>query len=658
MFFISSPNKEYFTVPETSIPPLSTSNSLDKSLLSTSIISRVPHLLFNDRFTKPPPPSVPKQMLLSNKSKIQSSPDIEDEDIMGSSLRRTEINDIQQDYEHINKYGRVKKIGTISNTSPAKTLISITTTTSNDGNIQTKNSQRTAKKQKSKLTIVDSGRKSKKVRLDQTQVPKFNYEPLQYVANTVQKRQPMTTDEQSTVGATSIRINQNAEQSNARKKQANKEIPATDSPEINIEFSDTPPNVTNPLEYLIEEDTSSQQFDKSNEDSSGTNRSTSDCLSNTKKLLNTQESVFLSSQLLSDLDQAENQKSPTSQFVSKHAIAPSALKIVLNRIEDNVDDEIPATPPNRNICILKNTDNIDETTIETPKFSNNANSPSSSSSKNKMSSPAQELLSLNTQRTLRSTTNVQASQSMVINNISPNNNTNEVHFNNCLYDQSTDTDTISDSANKHFEQTNQAAFKQIIITGMPQHRPLPSLLPIQLIKNSSQLTHNRFEFLNYIDIKEVQIQLNLTSKERILNLCNASDGFQTKLNFNVSGHHRIILNGESTRKLLKLSDIEWSAIQEILNYIRTFTYDSFSNEPFEDSILHRCLYYFFKTASRFSTAIVERYDENGDNIYTYSSTLKLPKKKRTDVKNVIDPYVLSQMNVEVKRAGQTTLYKN
>lgn len=267
-------------------------------------------------------------------------------------------------------------------------------------------------------------------------------------------------------------------------------------------------------------------------------------------------------------------------------------------------------------------------------------------------SPPDASNSLNSQRTLRSTSSLQASQSMVIVNVPSINNMNEAPINNCLYDQSTDTDAIN--VNTH----NQIKPYQQIAMVRPQQRPLPLLLPIQIVKKQALLTHNHFEFLNYIDIKAVQIQLNISPKERILNLCDMKDGFLTKLNYNMPGRHRITLNGESTRKLLKLSDIEWSAIQDILNYIREFAFESTANEPVQESIFHRCLYYFFKTASRFSSAIVERFDDNDNNIYAYSSTIKLPKNVETDVKNVIDPYVLSQMRVEVKSAKHAGLHKN
>lgn len=157
---------------------------------------------------------------------------------------------------------------------------------------------------------------------------------------------------------------------------------------------------------------------------------------------------------------------------------------------------------------------------------------------------------------------------------------------------------------------------------------------------------NNIEFLNYIDIGAVEIQLMGSSGARY-NVGSQYNDWVTKLNF-INDCNHLTINGQATRKIMKLNDAEWTAIQEILNRIRKFSYNVWASEPIKEGIMHRCLYYLFKTSSKFTSAIVERTAADEYDIRNATETLTLPTNG-LDLMDVLDPYVLSQMQIDVAK---------
>lgn len=163
--------------------------------------------------------------------------------------------------------------------------------------------EQTVTKNVKKRTIPSTkGRKkTKRARLDETQVPKFDYQPLEYIS----RRQAITTN------------NNNA-------------IKPTTAPHV---------HQSHPREFLIEE------YESSQEEGQQTTNANGMISQETRDLLDTQDSVLLSSQLESILD---------AQRVPLAAIDTQSASQKLS----GSDEEIPATPDEGQITVNSSTNTI------------------------------------------------------------------------------------------------------------------------------------------------------------------------------------------------------------------------------------------------------------------------------------------------------------
>lgn len=390
--------------------------------------------------------------------------------------------------------------------------------------------------------------------LSTIQPPKYNYNALQLV----QKKQ----------------TEQNAFQTNSDA------LPQEEEP--NIEFDDTPPFVDYPREYLIE--------DSSIDGGSQMSQAVSNRVPNAASILNTDNSVFLSSQLLNE----HNQQTESEQFFT----APETNETQCDNLPDvnimadgemisteNGSDDIETAPPEKR----RKFDDAHDENVQDVRFEAN----SLTTQADPLQTDARE---------------------------------------NGIPLASHQTQQIADAVAEQTSSARRTGFEWI-----PQ---VPT-----------SINHT---YLHYIDIENVsyRYEVDRLPSDVAYNICQQQEGLRTTINFKCDGLHRIEIKGECMQKLLKLKYTEWRAVQAVLEMVKHFTYNSRAKEPKVSSLLERSLHYLFASASKFSNVHIQRiqYDEeqNRDVCRVLQTTYSLkPKPKR--LLSTIDPYVLENMQYGPRR---------
>lgn len=404
--------------------------------------------------------------------------------------------------------------------------------------------------------------------------------------------------------------------------------------EPHIEYDDTPPSIENPREFLIE--------DFSIDGGSQICQTQSNQPRTVASILNTGNSVFLSSQLLID----GNQTASSQQFFTapdtvetqcdnlpEHELIKASEEMIPPRID------IVGTPPpekRRRIDPEAITGFIPADVVAETTHRDNI--------------PQDEIM---VDDEVLSALKIRSSSELVTGVADVAFTTDGVQA--IVVDASeTPTDTVQiETCATVVSMPSSSSFmtqESAIVVAQPTPPPRPTGFEwIPQIPSSMNYT-----YLHYIDIENVsyRYEVERLPSDIAYNICKQQEGLRTTINFKCDGLHRIEIRGECVKKLLKLKYKEWRAVQAVLELIKKFTYNSRAKEPKSSSLLERTLHYLFASTSKFSNVHIQRilYDEeqNRDVCRVLETTYKLkPKSKR--LHSTIDPYVLDEIHHEMKR---------
>lgn len=149
-----------------------------------------------------------------------------------------------------------------------------------------------------------------------------------------------------------------------------------------------------------------------------------------------------------------------------------------------------------------------------------------------------------------------------------------------------------------------------------------------------------FEYLYYVNIENISARINLardidTSYDRM--------DIEIGLRFQCNGQIHITINGEGPKKILRLSEKQWTSVFHILFVIRQFIgrIDAIDSiDPPNESIFHRALYYLFKTTSTFTNVCIE-YDDR--DLHTVRVLNKPYIRQTEDLTEFVDQFALTNM---------------
>lgn len=426
--------------------------------------------------------------------------------------------------------------------------------------------------------------------LEKTVVPKFQYRSLEFVAN--QKRSIECLKSQTSKNNANV---------NTNSKLMEKELIIEDDDD-----DDTPPTSgRNRREYSIEEDSSCDE----------NSQPLSNKAQSTTRLLNSQNSLFLNSQVIKACDKTYR----TCDLSNIPERPPIKLFAEISKSRSNNSSLESETSSDASVLIIGSKDT---SLTETSSSSQAANDNSSMHV-----APSLE----NTEDTRR-TKDTFAIETGSLPHATNGNSSMQAAP---LLENIEDAQRTKEHA-KHLKAEKEArekSSKQIYIN------------PIIF---GSRFQHG---FLNYIDIKEINYNLNLKRNTNNFpyTLCREFKDVKTSLRWHYNGFHEITLNGRSTRKVLKLKIKEWSAVEGILQAIHEFTFSSKQLGPKEHNLLYEVLYYLFKTVSRFTNVIIEYCEEDDNHVKIIDSLSNLnfetAETRRKDLSKAIDAYTLSSLLV-------------
>lgn len=355
----------------------------------------------------------------------------------------------------------------------------------------------------------------------------------------------------------------------------------TEAEEPIIEFDDTPPCIENPREFLIE-------------DASIDGGSQLSQMSSVANILNTGNSLFLSSQLLND----GQQTTETQEFCT----APEASH------EIEIIDDVVIRPPDLEFP--------DRPLYESP--------PPGSEP---VERPYARMLPPPKRRRLTY-------------------DRDSVSFATAVTVTPTNREVIANSVG--------VDVAVVVKPTEPEPAPAPISTGFECIPKEPKTIN--FTYLHYIDIESVSYRYDVDRlpSDDAYNICHQQEGLRTLINFKCDGLHRIEIKGESIQKLLKLKYTEWRAVQAVLELVKKFTYNSRAKEPHGSSLLERSLHHLFASASKFSNVHIQHihFDEeqNRDVCRVLDTTYSLqPKARGKRLRSTIDPYVLKEMHFGEKR---------
>lgn len=106
------------------------------------------------------------------------------------------------------------------------------------------------------------------------------------------------------------------------------------------------------------------------------------------------------------------------------------------------------------------------------------------------------------------------------------------------------------------------------------------------------------QYLHYVHIEKFESKLLINAGEQNLNIT-------LHLKYQCNGGSKIVISGESPKFILKVTENEWKAINQVLNTIGDFELNLKIGLPIHKSILHRLIFYLVKSTSNFSKVHVE-----------------------------------------------------
>lgn len=144
-----------------------------------------------------------------------------------------------------------------------------------------------------------------------------------------------------------------------------------------------------------------------------------------------------------------------------------------------------------------------------------------------------------------------------------------------------------------------------------------------------------FTYLYYVEIDEICSNvIRITDKNPELKI-------DLHLRFQCNAQNRIVISGEDSKQIMNLNEKQWQTVCRILKRIRKFESKIQQSVAFAgDSILHRTLYYLFKSNQTFSNLHVEYGDQDFDSVRVVMKPYVCGK---ADLTSCLDDYVLSNM---------------
>lgn len=173
-----------------------------------------------------------------------------------------------------------------------------------------------------------------------------------------------------------------------------------------------------------------------------------------------------------------------------------------------------------------------------------------------------------------------------------------------------------------------------------------AVLPVTLYQApaSQNNINSNFEFINYIDIKSVDVHLMGPIDARY-DIGSQYNEWTTKINCSKC----ITINGHETKKLLKFNDTEWNAVKELINILRNFSYCAWRPVSNTDNIMSHTLNLLFKSSSGFTTAVVRENNEHEYEVHNIVDELPISFDNGINITDLIDPFVLCQMKIDVAK---------
>lgn len=379
--------------------------------------------------------------------------------------------------------------------------------------------------------------------------------------------------------------------------------------EPNIECDDTPPCTENPREFLIE--------DASIDGDSQISQTSSNRMSSVANMLNTGNSVFLSSQLLND----DRQTTTTQEFytATEHPdTTPCEIEIM--EIMEIMDDDA--------VFIQSDQECDDQPLIGTPQ------------------------------------PEIEPVKRPYTGTAPPEKRRRLVDDRDCVSSAAVEPDTppnLQTTAGSVGVDVAVAVVQPLVSLSNQQisvsvAEPAPAAITTGFEWIPKEPISINFTYLHYIDIESVsyRYEVNRLPSHVAYNICHQQKALRTTINFKCDGLHRIEIRGDCMQKLLKLKYTEWRAVQAVLELVKRFTYNSRAKEPRSSSLLERSLHYLFASASKFSNVHIQHicFDEEQNRdvcrvLDTNYSLRSVPRGKR--LRSTIDPYVLKEMHFGEKR---------
>lgn len=117
------------------------------------------------------------------------------------------------------------------------------------------------------------------------------------------------------------------------------------------------------------------------------------------------------------------------------------------------------------------------------------------------------------------------------------------------------------------------------------------------------------QYLHYVNIEKVESKLLIEAGEQKLNT-------NLHLKYQCNGGSKIVVNGASLMFILQVTENEWKAVNNVLNTIGDFAFN-LNNPPSHKSVLHRLIFYLFKTTSSFSKAHIAYNEQDYETARVY-----------------------------------------
>lgn len=221
------------------------------------------------------------------------------------------------------------------------------------------------------------------------------------------------------------------------------------------------------------------------------------------------------------------------------------------------------------------------------------------------------------------------------NNISPHQHNDPQHLNAAL--DKSQSNRIADNVDANVQSVSSST-DPALNTNNTNHIPATSLA---IYQNPFIRPGNPFEYLYNVNVENISARINLA---RDVDTLYDQLEIELGLRFQCNGQIHITINGQGPKKILRLTENQWSSVFHILNVIRQFVsrIDAIDSvDPPKESIFHRALYYLFKTTSTFTNVCIE-YDDQDLHVVRI---LHKPYIRQTeDLTECVDRFALRNMH--------------